>query len=282
MSRVAVVTDSTAYLPAGEAEAHGVTVVPVHVLVAGQAFDDGVDITPDDVAAALRDYRPVTTSRPNPEAFLAAYAAARDAGAEAVVSVHLSSEISGTAGSASLAARESDVDVTVVDSRSIGMGLGFGVLAAARRAAAGAQAQEVADVARRTSGAASVLFYVDTLEYLRRGGRIRAGSAAIGTALSIKPLLTVDDGRVVPLEKVRTASRALARLEEIAVERAAASGGAVDVAVHHIGAAERAAELAARLHDRLGVEVVQTELGAVVGAHVGPGAVAVVVAPRED
>jgi DegV family protein with EDD domain len=208
MSRVAVVTDSTAYLPAGEAEAHGVTVVPVHVLVAGQAFDDGVDITPDDVAAALRDYRPVTTSRPNPEAFLAAYAAARDAGAEAVVSVHLSSEISGTAGSASLAARESDVDVTVVDSRSIGMGLGFGVLAAARRAAAGAEAQEVADVARRTSGAASVLFYVDTLEYLRRGGRIRAGSAAIGTALSIKPLLTVDDGRVVPLEKVRTASRA--------------------------------------------------------------------------
>lgn len=282
MSRVAVVTDSTAYLPAGAAAANGVTVVPVHVLVAGQAFDDGVDITPDDVAAALRDYRPVTTSRPNPEAFLAAYAAAREAGAQAVVSVHLSSEISGTAGSASLAARESDVDVTVVDSRSIGMGLGFGVLAAARRAAAGAEAQEVADVARRTSGAASVLFYVDTLEYLRRGGRIRAGSAAIGTALSIKPLLTVDDGRVVPLEKVRTASRALARLEEIAVERAAASGGAVDVAVHHIGAAERAAELAARLHDRLGVEVVQTELGAVVGAHVGPGAVAVVVAPRED
>lgn len=282
MSRVAVVTDSTAYLPAGAAEAHGVTVVPVHVLVAGQAFDDGVDITPDDVAAALREYRPVTTSRPNPEAFLAAYAAAREAGAQAVVSVHLSSEISGTVGSASLAARESDIDVTVVDSRSIGMGLGFGVLAAARRAAAGADAEQVAEVARRTSAEASVLFYVDTLEYLRRGGRIRAGSAAIGTALSIKPLLTVDDGRVVALEKVRTASRALARLEEIAVERAGAAGGAVDVAVHHIGAAERAAELAARLHDRLGVEVVQTELGAVVGAHVGPGAVAVVVAPRED
>ena len=109
----------------------------------------------------------------------------------------------------------------------------------------------------------------------------RQVGAAIGTALSIKPLLTVDDGRVVALEKVRTASRALARLEEIAVERAGAAGGPVDVAVHHIGAAERAADLAARLHDRLGVEVVQTELGAVVGAHVGPGAVAVVVAPPE-
>jgi DegV family protein with EDD domain len=283
MTRVALVTDSTAYLPQGEAAARGIAVVPVHVVVAGRSFDDGGDITAADVADALREFRPVTTSRPSPQSFLDAYSAAKRAGAEAVVSAHLSADISGTYGSAVLAASESGLPVEVVDSRSIGMGLGFAVLAGARCAQTGGDLLDVAAAVRASAARTRVYVYVDTLEYLRRGGRIRAGSAAIGSALSIKPILQVDDGRVVSLEKVRTASRAIARLEEIAVESAAslsdAGGGPVRVAVQHIGAADRAATLASHLGERLGVAIAASELGAVVGAHVGPGTVAVVVAP---
>jgi DegV family protein with EDD domain len=127
------------------------------------------------------------------------------------------------------------------------------------------------------------LFYVDTLEYLRRGGRIGPAAALLGSALSVKPLLRIDDGRIGPLEKVRTATRALSRLEELAV--AAAGDTPCDVAVAHLANGERAGvladHLAERLHENLaGRSVVLGEVGAVIGAHVGPGMVAAVVAPR--
>ena len=125
-----------------------------------------------------------------------------------------------------------------------------------------------------------VLFYVDTLEYLRRGGRIGAAAALVGSALSVKPLLQLVDGHVEPLEKVRTASRAMLRLEEVTVERSGHS--AVDVAVQHLANPERAHALAARLQERLAGRGTLTvsEVGAVVGAHVGPGMLAVAIAPR--
>jgi DegV family protein with EDD domain len=256
-------------------------VVPLALTVNGVAGLEG-DVSPADVAAALTARRGgVTTSRPAPESFLTTYRRLIDEGADEVVSVHLSAELSGTLQSATLAAGEVGDRVTVVDARSAAMGLGFAVLAAARAAAdgdsgAGVRAASLAAVER-----IDVFFYVDTLEFLRRGGRIGAASALLGTALSVKPILHVVDGAIVVREKVRTASRALARLADVAL--AAAGDGEVDLAVHHLAAAARAAELADALAERLGDRLRDRyvlETGASVAAHVGPGVIGVVVHRR--
>jgi DegV family protein with EDD domain len=281
-SQVAIVTDSTASLPADVAEARGVVVVPLQVVVGEQAFDEGRQAMQQTVADALRAFDPVSTSRPAPEAFAAAYEAAAAAGATAVVSVHLSAEVSGTYDSAVLGADQVEIPVIVVDSRQVGLATGFAVLSAAAAAERGASADDVAQAARSRAAAASSYFYVDTLEHLRRGGRIGAAAALLGAALAVKPLLTVADGRVEPFEKVRTAGRAMARIEELAC--AAAGDGPVDVAVQHLGAEERARALADRLRARLpgAAEVWLREVSAVIGVHVGPGMVAVSVAPRSE
>ncbi len=279
---VAVVTDSTAYLPADLAARHRVHVVPLHVVVAGRSYEEGRDISSAEVAEALRDYRPVSTSRPSPGAFLQVYDDLARSGATHVVSVHISSEMSATLASAEIAAAESPVPVTVVDSRSIGMAMGFAVLAAAELAAAGGTPQAVAEVARKQAGAASVGFYVDTLEYLRRGGRIGKAAALFGSALAVKPLLTMNDGQIEPLERVRTTSKALARLRQRAIDAALDVPHGVDVAVHHLDSQERAEQLAEALAEGIPSvrRVLLVELGAVVGAHVGPGTLATAVSPR--
>ena len=281
----ALVTDSTSYLPADLVAGLGVGVVPLHVVIGGTEHSEGVDIDAAAVASALRSFVPVSTSRPAPAAFLERYEAAAAAGATSVVSVHISGEMSSTIGGAELAAASSPVPVTVVDSRSLGMAMGHAVLAGARLAAAGGSAEDVAAVVRRTCDAATVVFYVDTLEYLRRGGRIGKAGALLGSALAIKPILGLRDGHIVPLERVRTSTRAIARIEEMAVEAASSppeGACGVDVAVHHLDSRERADRLAERLGARLGgrVDVSVVELGAVVGAHVGPGTLAVAVVPR--
>lgn len=279
--RVAVIADSTCYLPAGWAVDLGIDIVPVQVIVSGQSYDETEDAQAQRVADALRDWQPVTTSRPSPLRFLQAYTAAQEAGAEAIVVATLSASMSATFESATLAAKECDLPVTVVDSRSIAMGLGFAAASGARAARAGADAGRVARIIEERALGSSVYFYVDTLEYLRRGGRVSAARAAVGQALQVKPLLQVVDGRVERLEQVRTAGKALARLEDLAV--AAAEGRSVDVAVQHLASPERADALAQRLRDRIpGAVVVEGVVGGVVGAHVGPGMVAVVVAPRVD
>jgi DegV family protein with EDD domain len=277
--RIALVTDSTAYLPADLLAAGHVRVVPVRVVIGGAAFDETTGVSAAQVAEALRAWRPVTTSRPSPQAFLAAYTDLAEAGATGIVSVHLSADMSGTVGSAQLAAADSPIPVRVVDSRSIGMAMGYAVLAAAHAADDGANLDDVATVVEKRAGGSSAIFYVDTLEYLRRGGRIGAAAALLGSALAVKPLLHVADGRIEPLEKVRTASRALSRLEELAVERAGL--GVVDLAVHHLASPARAHQLADRLRTRVpGLrELRVSEVGAVVGAHVGPGMVGVAVVP---
>lgn len=286
MSRpVALVTDSTAMLPPDLARARGIHVVPLQVVIGAASYDEGVDAeaTPGTVAAALREWTPVSTSRPTPAAFLAAYEQAAAGGAEEVLSVHLSGEMSGTFESARLAAAQAPVPVRTVDTRQLGMGTGFAVLTAADVLDAGGSCQEAARAALARAGATTSLFYVDTLEYLRRGGRIGAAAALLGSALSVKPLLKIVDGRIGTFEKVRTSGRALARLEELAV--AAAGDGPVDVAVAHLANAARAETLADALRRRLeagleGRPAWVGEVGAVLGAHVGPGMVAAVVAPR--
>lgn len=278
---VAIVTDSTAYLPASVVDAHGIHVVPLHVIIAGTEYSEGVDVSTTEVASALRAFRPVSTSRPSPQAFLDVYEKAAADGASAVVSVHISSDMSSTVESAHLAARHSPVPVTVVDSRSLGMAMGFGVVSAAELAAEGSSAQEVADRALWRCAESTVVFYVDTLEHLRRGGRIGLASAFLGSALAIKPILGLSDGHIRGVEKVRTSGRALARLEELALAAGDAPHG-VDVAVQHLDSQTRAEDLAARLRERMegAHEILTVELGAVVGAHVGPGTLAVAVSPR--
>lgn len=284
MSSIAVVTDSTASLPAEVAAEHGIRVVPLQVVIGAKVLDEGPDgATPEIVAQALRDFVPVNTSRPAPALFAEVYRELAAAGATEIVSVHLSGEMSGTFESAQLAARDAPVPVHAVDSGQVGIATGYAAITAATVLAAGGSAEDAARAAAERGRSATSLFYVDTLEYLRRGGRIGAAQAILGGALSVKPLLQILDGRVQPKEKVRTASKALARLAELAVE--AAGDHQVDVCVSHLANAERAEVLAEQLGDRLAIqlgdrEVMCGELGAVLGAHVGPGMVAVCVAPR--
>ncbi|WP_432479651.1 DegV family protein [Nocardioides sp. GXQ0305] len=284
MPGTVVVTDSTASLPEDLVTALGITVVPLQVVVGATPYEEGAEgATPDTVAEALREFVPVSTSRPAPAAMLEVYERLAADGATEIVSVHLSSEMSGTYESAQLAAQQAPVPVVAVDSRQVGIATGFAVVTAAEVVAEGGDAGAAAEAARRRASETTSLFYVDTLEHLRRGGRVGAAAALLGGALAVKPLLAIEDGRVVNREKVRTAARALARLEELAV--AAAGERPVDVGVAHLASEERGAALASRLAERLadnleGRDVHCGEVGAVLGAHVGPGMLAVCVAPR--
>jgi DegV family protein with EDD domain len=277
---VAVVTDSTAYLPEGFASRQAVSVVPLHVLVDEQSGLDGIDFGPAELTKALGEHRNVTTSRPTPGELADTYRSVLDEGADAVVSVHLSRDLSGTWEAARLAAEEVGVErIRVVDSRSTTMGLGFAVLGAAAAAADGAAAAEVERVATDIASRTRTLFCLQTVEYLRRGGRIGPAAAVVGTALAVKPLLHVSHGQIVPLEKVRTTSRAVTRLVDLAVE--IAGDAPVSLAVHHLGSPDRAAELATRLEERLPAATgcLVSEVGAVIGAHTGVGVLGVVVLP---
>ncbi|WP_122262260.1 DegV family protein [Ornithinimicrobium cerasi] len=283
---VHVVTDTTACLPPARAREAGVTVVPLHVTVAGRGTVQAREITPSEVAEILsRGKDRASTSRPSPGELVAAY---RDAvartGASAVVSVHLSGKVSGTVEAAELARDElvGEVEVEVVDSGVLGMAMGYAVCAGAQAAAAGATAGEVAAVVRRRAEASRTWFCVDTLEHLRRGGRIGLAQALLGSALAIKPLLTIRDGEVHPVEKVRTRAKAHARLVERAVEaveEARAEGHEVQVAVLQLAAEETAARLAGEVEKRTGLVPDLTELDPVVSVHAGPGTVGIVVAP---
>ncbi|MFG2945810.1 DegV family protein [Streptomyces adustus] len=281
MSRhVAIVTDSTAYLPPRTTERHGITTVPLTVVIGGQAFEEGTEISTRSLAQALQKRRPVTTSRPSPEQFAQTYRRIAESGATDIVSLHLSAELSGTYDAAVVAAREAPVPVRVVDTGMVAMALGFCALAAARAAEAGGTADEAVTAAEKRAAGTSAYFYVDTLDYLRRGGRIGAAQALLGSALAVKPLLQLDGGRIGPLEKVRTASKAIARIEEIVADRAGSAP--VDIAVHHLDALDRASALADRLRTRLPglADLHLSEVGAVIGAHTGPGLLGVVVSTR--
>lgn len=278
---VAVLTDSTSGLPTELIDKYAIRVVPLRVHLGSGSAVDGTEIHGSDVAAALREKVVVTTSRPAPAEFAAAYQRCLDDGAKHVVSIHLAAALSGTWESATLAAQDFDHGVVrVVDSRATGMGLGFAVLAAAEAAANGEPAADVQGAAVRVIDRTKVMFYVDTLEYLRRGGRVGTAASFLATSLSVKPLLQMSEGRVVPLEKVRTSSKAIARL--VALTTAAAGEGPVDLAVHHLDAPERAAAVAEHLRAAIGQarEIQVSELGAVIGAHLGPGAIGTVVVRR--
>lgn len=281
MPRIAIVTDSTSSLSSGDAEREDITVVPLQVIIGADVFTEGQDVTADMIAEALAGFVPVSTSRPTPDEFLSVYERLAADGAEAIVSVHLSSRMSGTLDSAVLASKQCSVPVTCIDSTQVGIATGFAAGRAAQARDAGEDAVGVAEAARRAGEQSTALLYVDTLEYLRRGGRVGAAAALIGSALAVKPLLTITDGLVVPLERVRTKAKALARLEALAVEKAQACEDGFDIGVQHLASLPTATAVAGRLAATLERDSIAVdEVGAAIGAHVGPGMIAVTITPR--
>jgi DegV family protein with EDD domain len=276
-----MVTDSTSSLDPADAVRADISIIPLQVVIDGLSRPES-DVRPLEIAGALRAGRRVSTSRPTPDVVGHTYAELEAAGYDAIVSVHLSSKISGTYGAAQVAAASVHIPIIVVDSMTLAMAVGFAVLTGAEVARSGAAPAEVVAQVRRRAAAATTYFYVDSLEYLRRGGRIGTAAAMLGSALAVKPLLTVTDGEIRPYERVRTESKALARLEELSLDALArASNGAVDVAVHHLDNPDGARRLVERLQDRvLAGSVVISEVSAVLGVHVGPGTVGIVVSPR--
>ncbi|TNM41201.1 DegV family protein [Nocardioides albidus] len=284
---IVVVTDSTSTVPVEVAGASGVHVVPLQVVIDDDVYDEGDDeVAPDRLAAALKGKHAVSTSRPAPAVFAELYERLAAEGATEIVSVHLSAEVSGTFESALVASRQAPVPVTCVDTRQVGVATGYAVESALDVIAAGGSAAEAAEAARARAAAATSLFYVNTLEYLRRGGRVGAAAAVFGGALAVKPLLGIVDGVISPQAKVRTAAKAIARLEALALE--AAGDRQVEACVAHLAAEERAEAMVTRLTEELGERLVPArsgepvrcvELGGVLGAHVGPGMLAICVAP---
>ncbi|MCD9153479.1 DegV family protein [Aeromicrobium duanguangcaii] len=278
---VAVVTDSTASLDPDDAAREGISVVPTTVIIGARVYTEGVDVTSQMIADALAQNVPVSTSRPSPETFQAVYRALASTGVDAIVSVHISSKVSGTVDAARLAADRVDIPVHVVDTLQVGLATGFAAGEAARASAAGATAEEVAAAALESARTSRVLLYVDTLEYLRRGGRIGRAAALIGSALAVKPILTIEDGVVTPLEKVRTSSKALARLVALGVETARSHPDGYDIGILHLASEPVAVSVAESLAQELDRPAIAIdEVGADIGAHVGPGMIAVTVSAR--
>ena len=275
---VGLVTDSTAYMPDAVTGAYDIEVVPVQVIIDGEAFNESDTLTTDHIAQAFAANKDVTTSRPSPEQFVAAFNELIERGCTEIVSVHLSSELSGTYESALLASQRVDVPVHVIDSRLIGMAMGWAIESGAQLASQGASGSAVAAHIQARCSRSHIWFSVDTLEYLQRGGRIGAVQARIGGVLSVKPILTMVDGRVESLEVVRTTTKATQRLVDIAVSAATDDS---DFAVHFVGESERAESIAQTLCEKLGLaSVTVTPAGAVVGVHTGPGTVAIAMTPR--
>lgn len=276
--RVAVVTDSTACLPPQLTDQLGVTAVQIQVRI-GDWVDDEARVPVPKLVDALRAQLDVTTSPPDPGAFFWTYADLAASGVDAIVSLHISTGMSKTVDAARQAAAQSQVPVHVVDTQTCGMSLGYAVVAAATVAQAGGDVNRVLSAAQHTVRRSSELFYVDTLEYLRRGGRIGRAAALLGSALAMKPLLTVVDGQITPLDKVVGGERAMRKLVDIAVKRAGRDS--VDIAVEHFDAAERAAKVLEQLRGKLPNvrRFLVTQVSSAIGAHVGPGALGVTVSP---
>ena len=272
MPGVAVVSDSNAYLPKHLAEANGLTMLQQYVCFSdgSRVHEDAVDL--DRFFEEMRKAEQLpTTSNPTAEDFRAVYEELLKT-SDAVVSVHSSGQISKTVEAAAEAAEQLGADdrIHVVDSLSAGGGLGIIALAAARKAAAGETADRVVVAAEEARAAFKMWFSIDTLEYLRRGRRIGAASAWVGSTLRVKPILTIEDGQMTPVERVRTAAHAFERLVDYARQRQAS--GADAWFVQHVRSPEAADRLVERVREVFGTDpVFCSEIGAVVGAHTGPG-----------
>jgi fatty acid kinase fatty acid binding subunit len=274
MSKVAIVTDSTAYIPADLVKQYNIQVAPQVLIWGNETLRDGVDILSSEFFTRLKTAKVLpTTSQVNPKTF---YDIFKKLGEEdyQILAILLSTQLSKTIDSAKQAIDMlSGAPVEIVDSRTTSMALGFTVLAAARAVESGANLQEAKAVAEEARKNVGVVFAVDTLEFLHRGGRIGGASRFLGTALNLKPILEVTGGRVEAIERVRTRSKSLSRVIEIILER---SGGRTPLrlATLHANAPEDAKRLLDEASKLLNpVESIFTEVSPVVANHAGPGTV---------
>jgi len=274
--KIVVVTDSSAYIPEQALEGLNIPVIPLWVIWGDERFRDGVDIDPLTFYRRLRTCEAFpTTSQPSTGEFLRFF---RQVGAEAdaVVGIFVTSKLSGTVANAQAAQAElGELTVRVVDSLFTSMGLGFIVLAAARAAAAGQSLDQVVAAAEDMRDRVHLLFAVDTLEYLHRGGRIGGARWLVGTALNIKPLLHMQDGTVEPLAQVRTKSKAITRMLEVAHGRLGGKRMA-EAAVIDADSPEEGDAVAAEVKERFGISPVhRTTVSPAIGTHAGPGTVGI-------
>ncbi|MFZ5591062.1 MAG: DegV family protein [Bacillota bacterium] len=279
---MAIVTDSTADLPAHLYKEHNITVVPLKVIFGQEMLLDGVEITPDRFfyrQAVLKEYS--TTSQPSPAEFVAAYRPLLEAGGE-VISLHISSRMSGTLQSARLAQSMLSSDhIEIIDSTRVSAALGLVVLNAARAAQRGAGRSEIMELISRQIRNLEVFFAVDTLEYLQRGGRIGRAQAFLGTLLNVKPILTMRDGYIHPFEKVRGKQKALQRMITAMQDRYG-PGTRLQCVLVHGQDPQGLEELRQLVSQQLNcVEMIDCQLGCVVGSHVGPGVLGLVCLPLE-
>ncbi|GAB3372143.1 DegV family protein [Amycolatopsis echigonensis] len=275
-AHIAVVTDSTSCLPEQLAAQWRISVVQVQLHV-GDQTDDEHRFDRSELIQTMKSGAAVTTSPPDPGAFFWSYQDAASAGASAIVSLHISGRLSQTVEAAREAAQQVRIPVHILDSGTASMSLGYAAVSAARVAGAGGQLERVLDAAERRVRSSTELIYVDTLEYLRRSGRIGAAQSMLGSAFAIKPLLTVRNGEVSPLARVPGTKRAMNRLVDLAVK--AAGDQPVDLAVTRFGSDE--SEIVQRLRERVpgAGEIVVGDASTVIGAHVGPGALSITVSP---
>ena len=276
MSKVAIVTDSTAYIPPDLLKQYNITVAPQVLIWGDETFQDGVDIQPDDFYRRLETAKVMpTTSQVSPATLKTIFEKLIAEGYD-VLGIFLSAKLSGTMQSAiqarDMLANAAD-KIVFVDSYTTAMAMGFHVLTAARLAQSGAgldECRKLAEEARKHTG---VYFVVDTLEFLRRGGRIGGAQALLGSALNIKPLLALEDGRIESVEKIRTKGKALDRLVEIVVEKVAGRTPVRIATLHANAEAEARAVLEAATARLDPVEKFLTSVSPVIGTHAGPGTV---------
>ncbi len=276
MPKIAFVTDSTAYIPAELIKKHDITVVPQVLIWGDQTYQDGVDITPEQFYARLKTAKVMpTTSQVSVITMQQAFQGLIEKGND-VIGIFISAKLSGTMQSA-LQAREALHDaagkVTIIDSNSTAMAMGFQVLNAVRAAGQGATLAECVSLVERSRDHVGVYFAVDTLEFLHRGGRIGGAQRFIGSALNLKPILALRDGRVEAEDRVRTKSRAVDRLLELASVQVTGKSS-IRIATLHANAEQEARDLLERASQKFGaIESILSSVSPVVGAHAGPGTV---------
>lgn len=281
--KVAIVTDSTADIPEELIRKYGIHVVPLRVLFGEETYADGVELTPEEFYTKLGKAATLpTTSQPSPTEFMNVYQSLLDEDPErAIVSIHLSSGMSGTYQSALLGKSllEREGDITVLDSKSASYGYGLLVVQAAELALQGKSAADIASAVEGMHRTRKLFFLVDTLEYLQKGGRIGKAAAIFGTLLNIKPILSIDEeGIIYVVEKVRGQKKAMARIIELFQQDFA--GKRVNVAIGHTADPGSAIACAEQLRGHFTLnEVVYTNIGAVIGSHVGPGVIAIFMWP---
>ena len=280
-AQVAVVTDSAASLDAAIAARTGIRVVPLRVIVGDRDLAEGIDVSPDEIVTLLEARSRVSTSQPSPEAFATAYRKAVDAGAQAIIAVTLSRALSGSYVAAGAGTSDAAVPVTVVDSRTVALAQGLAALVGAAHARAGADAVAVAHAVRAAAESSACVFTVDSLEPLRRGGRLSGPAAALGSALSMRPILVVEDGEIAVASRVRTTRRA----REAVLARIADECGRMRAPVAAVQGLDPVVvdEAAARLRALVpGVTVLTGSVGAVLAAHTGVGVLAAVAVDAPD